>query len=122
MKRLKLFFLNFSVVILLSSLKISVCLAETLKLSLFSGYLTQVHCRGRLFLSSVGDPRLVQWEAFPKEMGCGVVLKPKGLLGVTDLLLKTSTGDVHLIIEVKKPPADVQPRILEFEVKPTEMD
>jgi len=116
------FGLNFSVAVLLSGLKISICSAETMKLTLFSGYLAQVHCRGRLFLSSVGDSRIVQWEAFPKELGCGVVLKPKGMLGSTDLLLKTSTGDVHLIVEVRKPLIEVQPRSLEFEVGPTEKD
>ncbi|MBI2712583.1 MAG: hypothetical protein HYX41_07010 [Bdellovibrio sp.] len=54
------------------SLKISVAQAEISVFSVYVGYLTQVHCQGRLFVSSVGDPNLVQWEAFPKECTLGI--------------------------------------------------
>ncbi len=127
MKWLKLF----SLVVLLGCLKISDSLAEIKsthktefrmdpktekgRVIIYLGYLTQIHCRGRLYLSSMGNSELIQWEAFPKEMGCGVVLKPKGLLGSTDLLLKTSTGDFHLLIEVQKPAIHIQPQTLEID-------
>jgi len=110
----------------LSLLAISVSLISThavkadqrTTLSLYVGYLTQIHCRGRLFLSSVGNPHLIHWEAFPKEMGCGVVLQPKGLLGSTDLLIKTSTGDFHFILDVKKPSPAITTEHLEYQAEP----
>src|SRR3989338_6134427 len=100
MKIRLIFFQTFSI-FSLCALNFSVQAAETESFSVYLGYLTQVHCTGRLYVSSVGNPNLIQWEAFPKELGCGVVLKPKGLLGATDLLLKTSTGDYHFLVEVK---------------------
>lgn len=105
--------------LLFFSLKLSG--SETETLNLYVGYLTQVHCKGRLFLSSVGDPNLVRWEAFPKELGCGVVLKPKGAYGSTDLLLKTSTGDSHFILNIQKSPISVRPDQLEFQVGVSEL-
>lgn len=96
------------------SLKISAAESEISAFSVYAGYNTQVHCQGRLFVSSVGDPNLVRWEAFPNGLGCGVVLKPNGIPGNTDLLLKTSTGDYHLIIEVKKAPSGLKPKDLEI--------
>src|SRR5690348_12510583 len=68
-------------------------------ITIYFGYVTQVHCKGRLFLSSVGNIKLVRREAFPKEMGCGVLIQPEEESGRTDLLLKTSIGDFHRIIE-----------------------
>jgi hypothetical protein len=44
-----------------------------------------------------------------------VVLKAKGLTGTTDLLLKTSTGDHHFILEVKKPPLSLKSDQLEVQ-------
>ena len=103
--------------LLIFSLNISVWATEISGFSVYAGYLTQVHCRGRLFVSSVGDPNLIQWEAFPKELGCGVVLKPKGPLGTTDLLLKTSTGDYHFIFDIRKPPSPLKPELLEIQAE-----
>jgi hypothetical protein len=74
--------------------------SESQAVALYSGYLTQVHCQGRLLISSVGNPALVRKEAYSKEVGCGVLLSPQAAQGRTDLLLKTSTGDQHLILEV----------------------
>ena len=86
-------------------------------LSVYLGYLTQIHCRGRLFLSSVGNSKLLHLEAIPKEIGCGVVLQSKGQTGTTDLLLKTSTGDFHFILEIKNPPLNLRPEQLEVEIE-----
>ncbi len=104
--------------LLVLGLKVSVAQAEIPTFSLYAGYLTQVHCRGRLFVSSVGDPHLLQLEAFPKELGCGVVLKPKGPLGATDLLLKTSTGDYHFIVDIQKAPLGLKSTQLEIHFEP----
>lgn len=71
--------------------------------TLFAGYVSQVKCVGRLLVSAIGNDRLVQLEPLPKDLGCGVVLKP--LLndaGRTNLLLETSAGSVSLIVVIHK--------------------
>lgn len=68
--------------------------------SLFPGYLTRIQCEGRLLLSAVGNDALVRIDAFPKELGCGVILKPNGPAGRTNLILETSTGTIERIIVV----------------------
>ena len=58
------------------------------------GFVQKVPCKGRLYLSAVGNESLVRLEALPKEVGCGVVLKPMGRIGETNLILETSSGTV----------------------------
>ena len=64
------------------------------------GFVQKVTCKGRLYISAVGDDRLVRLEALPKELGCGVVLKPVGKVGVTNLVLETSTGTEFKNIQI----------------------
>jgi hypothetical protein len=67
----------------------------------FPGFVTKVQCEGRLLVSAVGNDELVLLEALPKELGCGVILKPTGkALGVTNLLLETSTGTIERELQV----------------------
>ena len=69
---------------------------------IYLGYISQIHCKGRLILSSVGNPKLVNLSAIPKELGCGVLIEAQVESGTTDILLKTSTGDIHRILEILK--------------------
>ena len=64
------------------------------------GFVQKVTCKGRLYISAVGDDRLVRLEALPKELGCGVVLKPIGMVGMTNLILETSSGTMEKRIDV----------------------
>src|SRR5690606_26489110 len=53
------------------------------------GYITKATCHGRLLISAVGDEQLVELSALPRELGCGVLLKPKVDRGKTNLILET---------------------------------
>jgi hypothetical protein len=82
---------------------------------LYPGYLTRVRCEGRLYLSGVGNDAVVRLEALPKELGCGVYLKPLVGSGRTNLSLETSTGTIDriLVIEARAtPPAESELRHL----------
>ena len=69
----------------------------------YPGFVTKVQCEGKLFVSAVGNDLLVQLEALPKELGCGVILKPTGrATGKTNLLLETSTGTIDQELEVSE--------------------
>jgi len=75
--------------------------AAPLPLRIFPGFVTKVQCEGRLLVSAVGNDALVQLEALPKELGCGVILKPTGRgLGKTNLILETSTGTIDCEIDI----------------------
>jgi hypothetical protein len=67
---------------------------------LYPGYVTRVQCEGRLLVSAVGNDSLVRLEALPKELGCGVLLKPVSTSGRTNLILETSTGTIERVIEI----------------------
>ncbi len=69
-------------------------------IKLYVGFVTRVRCEDRLLLSSIGDDRLIRLEALPRELGCGVVLKPSGSTGRTNLILETSTGTIRRILIV----------------------
>src|SRR5262249_44365024 len=73
---------------------------------LYPGYVTKVACEGRLFVSAVGNDQQGILSALPKEIGCGVLLKPVGGSGRTNLLLETSTGAVSRVLDISasKPP------------------
>jgi hypothetical protein len=68
---------------------------------LYPGFLTRDRCHGRLKLSAVGDESLVERQALPATSECGVILRPLGKTGRTDLLLETTTGSVHRILEIQ---------------------
>jgi hypothetical protein len=74
---------------------------EAKSLKLYPGYLTQIRCEGRLLVSAVGDDRMVRLEALPKDLGCGVLLKPLGNSGRTNLILETSTGTIRKIVVIE---------------------
>jgi len=67
---------------------------------LYLGFVTRVQCVGSLKSSALGDPMLVQVEALPREMGCGLLLKPKKS-GRSNLIVITGSGNTHRIIEVE---------------------
>jgi hypothetical protein len=96
------------------SLRSSTIYAESTSIiPIYFGYLSQIHCSGKLYVSAVGNLRLVNREAFPKELGCGVLIQPLGESGRTDLLLKTSLGDFHRILEIRKAEGLLSPDRLE---------
>lgn len=74
--------------------------ADVLKLKV--GFVTKLACEGRLFVSAVGNDRLVSLEALPKELGCAVMLKPIGGVGETNLILETSSGTVKMNLIVSR--------------------
>jgi hypothetical protein len=67
---------------------------------LYPGYVTKVECTGKLLVSAVGNEALVVLSALPQELGCGVLLKPLGPSGRTNLILETSTGSIERVIEI----------------------
>jgi hypothetical protein len=80
-------------------------------LQLYPGYVTRIRCEGRLFASAVGNEAQVRLEAFPKELGCGALLKPLVANGRTNLILETSAGTIEQVLEIspsKRPPVKEQ--------------
>lgn len=73
---------------------------ETIKL--YSGYVTKVSCKGKLLLSSVGDELLVKLDAYPSQLGCGLLLKPLQSQGKTNLILESSSYSIQSVIEIRK--------------------
>lgn len=84
---------------------------------LFPGYVTRVQCEGKLLLSAVGNENFVRLEALPKELGCGVLLKPLSGAGRTNLILETSTGTIERVIEVVPAKAEPGHRELHFRLQ-----
>lgn len=79
-------------------------LMETIRL--YPGYVTRIECNGRLLVSAVGNDALVRLEALPKELGCGVLLKPLATSGRTNLILETSAGTIEQVLEIEAPAKD----------------
>ena len=75
-------------------------LAAAPSITLYPGYVTRLRCEGRLLVSAVGDDRLVRLETLPKELGCGIVLKPMAGEGRSNLLLETSAGSFEAILQL----------------------
>lgn len=69
-------------------------------IEIYPGYLTKIHCDGRLLVSAIGNDSLVRLEALPRELGCGAILKPKAQKGRTNLFLETTAGTVSRVIEI----------------------
>jgi hypothetical protein len=78
------------------------------------GFVRKLHCEGRLYLSSVGNPALVELQPLPRELGCGVIVRPLAGSGETDLILETSTGTISRVIEIR---VSAQP-VLESDLNP----
>jgi hypothetical protein len=69
------------------------------QINLKLGFLKKVNCKGRLYASGVGNESIVELEALPSNIGCGVILKPvRG--GTTNLILETSTGTIEKSLHV----------------------
>jgi hypothetical protein len=76
--------------------------SESDALRLYPGYVTRIGCEGRLLVSSVGNEALVRLEALPKELGCGVLVKPLAASGRTNLILETSAGTIERVLSVER--------------------
>ena len=88
--------------------------AQTFRL--FPGYNQRIECQGRLFVSSVGNDSLVRLEALPKEVGCGVILKPLLKSGRTNLILETSSGSSNAILVIEPSAQNPLPSQLQSKV------
>ncbi len=95
----------------------SVGFGEDKRLMLVPGFLTKVKCQGRLLVSAIGNEFLVKLEALPKELGCGVLLKPLALSGKTNLILETSSGSFQRIIEISNQKPTNKAQTLEIEIR-----
>lgn len=84
---------------------------------LHPGYIVKVHCEGRLLVSAVGNDSLVRLEALPKELGCGVLLKPLAPAGRTNLILETSAGTLNRTVEIQAVARSPHAEDLEFFLK-----
>jgi len=71
---------------------------ETIFLSY--GFLKKIECKGKLYISALGNEKIITREALPSSLGCGLVLIPQNI-GKTNLILETSTGTQEYLIEVK---------------------
>lgn len=87
---------------------------------LYFGYVTRLECIGNLKLTAIGDSKLVQLEALPKDQSCGVLLKPLAPSGRTNLLLESSAGSVLKILEISK--EESRPRSQDLRLKLTAID
>ena len=67
---------------------------------LHPGFITKLRCDGKLLISSVGNEAIVLLSALPKELGCGVFLRPISASGKTNLFLETSSGTISRLIEI----------------------
>lgn len=83
---------------------------ETIQLR--QGFLKKVECKGRLYASGVGDETIVEMEALPSNIGCGVILKPVRT-GSTNLILETSTGTFEKTLGVLSRPRTSKIKTLE---------
>jgi hypothetical protein len=94
---------RFALIILAGALATtSVYAKEPLRLRL--GFVKKLECRGKLYLSSIGDSKVVELEALPPTLGCAAVLKPKAA-GSTNLILETSSGSSEYEVVVTGRPA-----------------
>lgn len=94
---------------------ISVALGqEPATIGLTPGYIYKFRCEGRLLVSGVGSDSLIRLEPLPKELGCGVLVKPLGRTGTSNLILETSTGTVSRLIEVRT--STSKPRTSDLEI------
>jgi hypothetical protein len=62
--------------------------------------LHRVPCKGRIYVSAIGNESNVRLEELPREFGCGVILKPLVASGQTSLILETLVGTDEKAIEI----------------------
>ena len=75
--------------------------AEPSAIKLYPGFVVKVQCEGKLLVSAIGNDAWITLEALPKELGCGVILKPTGRgIGKSNLLLETSTGTIDREVDI----------------------
>lgn len=79
----------------------SSALADNGSTRLYFGFVTKIRCEGRLLVSAVGNDGIVRLEALPREIGCGVLLKPLVKSGETNLFLETSVGTIRRMIIIR---------------------
>jgi len=84
---------------------------------LYSGFISKIRCEGRLLVSAIGNDTLVRLEPLPKELGCGVLLKPTSERGRTNLVLKTSAGTVKRIVLILNGSDTKGPHVSELEIQ-----
>lgn len=87
---------------------------------LYEGYITKVRCEGKLLISAVGAPKLLELEALPAQVGCGVLLKPLARAGRTNLALETTTGSVSVIVEIATAPPRMTSAHLDLKARGSE--
>lgn len=75
-------------------------IADVQTIKVYPGYHKRIECVGRLYVSSIGNDSLIRLEALPKEVGCGVILKPLQKVGRTNLILETSSGSSQSIVVI----------------------
>ncbi len=84
-----------SMLILMMVLVSNTFAASSEVIHLKAGFVHKLSCEGKLFISAIGNDAIVRLEALPKELGCGVILKPIVASGRTNLILETSTGSTE---------------------------
>ena len=87
---------------------------------IFNGFVSKIHCEGKLLISAVGDPKILFLEALPPQIGCGVLIKPLVQSGRTNLVLETTSGSVSAIIEISPPKSKISTSQLEFKLRALE--
>ena len=89
---------------------------ETKVIRLYPGYTTRINCRGRLILSAIGNEEIVQLDALPSELGCGIILKPKATKGRTDLAAETSAASILRIVNIQSAVSQPEPGDLVYSI------
>ena len=102
---------------LLSILVIPILASGAEVVRLAPGFVTKLRCEGRLLVSAVGSDELVQLEALPKELGCGVLLKPKVHAGRTNLFLETTAGTIERALEIAADQKSLKPSSFEIPIR-----
>lgn len=91
--------------------------SEVDTIRVYPGFVTKLRCEGRLLVSALGNDREIRLEALPKELGCGVLLKPLSTTSIkTNLILETSAGTIQRLVFVT-PGAAPRSSDLEIELK-----
>ena len=88
------------VFLLFSPCLVALASGDEQPLKLSPGFIYKIRCEGRLLISSIGNESILRLEALPRESGCGAIVKPLGPLGVTNLLIETSSGSISRAVEV----------------------
>jgi hypothetical protein len=118
MKKVGMILILFAVVISISSLIPRVLAKKKPEvLYLYPGFVTKVECEGRLYLSSVGNEKIVDRQEIPTQFGCGLMLKPKARGGKTNLKIETSTGSIERLLVIS---AKASKRSFNYVLKPKE--